>query len=321
MRRKPHQGEKYAANPETSGWIKDGFTEWRYKATGQPIPEPMVSEVPNPDKIKISYVRKSVYLKYPKPHEFVYFDVKHRHTKGTETIGRITEYTTEDRLTSMIYRYYHPGHAQPFTISGQVKFTGGKEGSGVSRMPYLDIPDEFVEAYDLHVDDEISATVTCMDLTYTFSYHLSQKGLYVTDGGDTETRRLILPLTQIKRLVVVEDPTTVKEDGTAPPIFKFVTKKTYDEHTRKIAKGKPLEYPIYYKTTKSKKNPKRKMVFSRAVPCRRFIDEYVAVTVEIIPEDTTPNDWPNAHPGRFDLVRDTLKKFVVIDSLDEDAEE
>lgn len=304
--RRPHQGIKYAANPEASGWIKDGFTEWRYK-TGERIPEAILSEVPNSDKIKISYVRKTVTLARPKPHEFVYFDVKHKSNKGTETIGRVTEYTTEDRVASMIYRYYNPGHAQPCELSGIVKFSGGRESS---QMPYLEIPDAIAEAYDLRVDDEVTVSIECMGLSYTFYYHLSQMGLYVSDGGESSHRRLILPLTQIKRLVAVDDPQHTDEDGNPTPLFKYVTKKDYDEQTRQIAKGKPLEYTFYYRPRwKTKANPNRRPVRVRSAPCRRFIDEFVKVTATITPEDRTPNDWPNAHPGRFDLATVTINAF------------
>lgn len=321
--RTQHQGIKYASNPEANAWLKDGFTEWRYKATGEPIPEAAVPDVPNSDKIKISYVRKVVILAKPKPREFVYFEVKRRYSGGTETIGRITEYTTEDRLTSMIYRYYHPEHAQPFTFSGTVLFSGGLPKRGTSRMPYVEIPDSYVEACNLHVDDEVHVEITCMGLTYSFDYHLSQMGLYVSDGGASHSRRMILPLTLVKRLVVVEDPDSIEEDGSAKPIFRFVRKSQYDKHTKLIAKGKPLEYEVSYVPRKTEKNPHPKRIVTRVLPCRRFIDDRVQVTLSVLPEDTTVNVWPNAHLGRYDFVIETLKMFGTArpEDLEEDNSE
>lgn len=312
--RTQHQGIKYAANKESNSKLKDGFMEWRYKESGELIPEALEPEVPNADKIKITYVRKTVTLAKPEPHEFAYFEVKRRSSSGTETIGRITEYTTEDRLSSMIYRYYHPEHAQPFTFSGTVLFSGGREKSGSSRMPYVEIPDSFVEACDLRVDDEVHVEITCMELTYSFDYHLSQMGLYISDGGASHSRRMILPLTQIKRLVVVEDPDSVREDGSAEPMFRFVKKSTYDKHTKLIAKSRPLEYEVSYTPRKTEKNPHPKRIVTRVLPCRRFIDDRVQVTLTVTPEDTTSNNWPKAHPGRFDFTADTLRMFGVCSS-------
>ncbi len=314
MGRTKHQGNKYADNPEKSGWLKDGFSEWRYKESGEIIPEADLPSVPNAEKIKISYARKVVTLAKPEPHDFVYFDVKHKHSGGTETIGRITEYTTEGRLSSMIYRYYHPGHAQPCTFSGMVFFSGGREGSGTSRMPYIEIPSVYAEASDLRVDDEVSVEIECMDLRYAFNYHLSFMGLRSAKNLCREERRLILPLTLVKRLVVVDDPESMNEDGTPKPCFRYVSKTVYNEHTRMIAKGKPLEYPVSYRPRATPKNPHPKAIITRTLPCRRFIDDRVQVQVSITPEDTTENKWPNAHPGRFDFTTDTIQMFGLLDN-------
>ncbi len=296
MRSTQHQGQKYAQNPESGGWIKDGFTEWRYKS-GEKIPPEVLPQVPNADKIKISYVRKII-------NDFVYFDVKHKSNTGTETLGRITEYTTEDRLTSLIYRYYNPDHAKPCSFTGRVSVI---EGRKTSKMFYLEIPQFYVESCDLRVDDEVKVNITCMGLSYTFFYHLSQTGFF-PHVGQAPQRLLILPLTQVKRLVAVEDPASIDENGNAVPIFRYVPKKIYDEQTRQIAKGKPLEYQVSYRPKKTKKNPKRKPVITAVLPCRRFIDEYNEVSVEIIPEAYTVNDWPNAHVGRFDFAKETIAR-------------
>ncbi len=296
MRSTQHQGNKYAKNPEIGGWIKDGFTEWRYKS-GEAIPPDDLPQVPNADKIKISFVRKVV-------NDFVYFDVKHKSNSGTDTIGRVTEYTTEDRLASMIYRYYNPDHAKPCTFSGTVSAISGRKGS---KMFYLQIPQFYIEACDLKVDDEVRVNLTCMGLSYTFFYHLSQTG-YFPHVGEAPQRLLILPLTQVKRLVAVDDPDSIDEFGNASPIFRYVTKKTYDEHTRQIARGEPLEYQVSYRPRKTKSNPDRHPVVTAILPCRRFIDEFNEVTAEIIPEAFTVNNWQNAHNGRFDFAIGTINR-------------
>lgn len=306
--RTKYQGNKYAANKgkETSKKISDGFSEWRYKATGEAIPEGLLPGVPNSDKIKVSYVRKVTRLKYPQPHDFVYFEVKRFSTSGTEFIGRVTEYTTEDRLSSLIYRYLHPGHARSCAFEGKVLYSGGKEGTGVSRMPYVEIPDSIAGASDLRVDDEVRYTVSSMGDSYTAYYHISNMGVY--RGLDGESRRLILPLTQIKRLVILETPEELDAAGRPKTKFKYVTKRTYDMHTRLLAAGEPLTYPYTHKPRRSKENPNPEPI-TEEVPCRRFIDEYVGVSVEIIPEDVTVNDWPKARPGRFDFARETIIKL------------
>lgn len=305
--RTKHQGDKYTANKgkETSKKITDGFSEWRYKATGEAIPEAFLSSVPNGDKIKISYIRKVVSLKYPRPHDFVYFDVKRFSTSGTEFIGRVTEYTNEDRLASLIYRYLHPDHAKSCIIEGKVLYSGGAEGSGVSRMPYIEVPDTIEEASDLRVDDEVRYTVSSMGCSYTANYHMSQMGVY--HGLDGGTRRLILPLTQIKRLVIYETEDK-DEEGRPRTSFKFVSKKIYDKHTLQLMAGEPLTFTRTRKPRKSKANPNPKPIIEE-IPCRRFIDEYTGVTVEIVPEDTTVNDWAGARMGRFDFACETIKKL------------
>lgn len=302
--RTKHQGNKYIAN-KGKGLPKklaDGFTEWRYKDTGEAIPEGLLSTTPNGDKIKISYARKVKRLEHPAPHDFVYFEVKRFSTSGTEFIGRITEYTTEDRLTSLIFRYLHPEHARPCTFEGMVLFSGGAEGSGVSRMPYVEIPDKIIDEAGLMVDDEVQFTLTSMGDTYTGHYHLSNMGLY--RGLDGPKTRLILPLTQVKRLVIVE---TEIIGGNGHPLtrFRFVPKSVYDQHTLMLKLGEPLTYPHTYTPRKTKDNPNPRPI-TKNLPCRRFINDYVGLTVELVPEERTANDWPGARSGRFDFTIETI---------------
>lgn len=296
--RTKHQGKKYLSGGgrDLPKKLADGFIEWRYKDTGAAIPEALLTTVPNGDKIKISYARKVLLLQYPTPHDFVFFEVKRFSTTGTEYIGRITEYTTEERLTSLLYRYLHPDHAKSCTFEAKVSFR--PNGS-----PYVELPDRVIEASGLVVDDEVCFTITSNGCSYSGHYHLSNLGVYW--GVDGPKYRLILPLNQLKRLVVLGSEIKAN-NGRVLSKFQLVTPAVYNQHGLMLNLGEPLTYP--YSRAQRKTNKKRSArPIIEYVPCRRFFEEGAGVTVELSPEERTVNDWPGARRGRFDFTMYTVK--------------
>lgn len=133
---------------------------------------------------------------------FYYYDIVRIPPRGSRvTVGRVTAYTTPERLDSLFYRYYHPDHLKPFSFSGTVRFSGQADETTaihptLTKHPYLSIPREIVTASDIRVDDEIEITVINSDgWTLTECYHVSQMDDY-----------LIVPLSQFKRAVIQDLP-------------------------------------------------------------------------------------------------------------------
>lgn len=313
--KRPYQREKYIAFKQSgkklNAKISDGFTEYRDITTGEIVQD---VKLDLPTVRLFTYEKKTArLLKYAgdrskllageevELRDFVYFVVRQISAKNNEMIGRITEYTTEDRLSSMIYRYYNPEHAEPISFGARVLFSGSPETeeeapgkkriSEASRMPYVMIPDTLIDKSGLCVDDEISITITNeRGDHYTDHYHISNMGLYnLREEGlltEEKTRRFIVPLTKFKRAVVLE-----YAEGELPirnPI-KFVTGKKYTEHTRKLREGEPITYEFSYKGRPTKENPKPEEK-TLEVPCHRLIDEYSEVTVQISPQPYTVNN-------------------------------
>lgn len=313
----PYQREKYLAFKKAGGKVNskfsDGFAEYHDITTGEPVPEYQRGMM---DTVRqFTFEKKTARLlkhagdrakllrgEEVELRDFVYFVVRQISGRTNETIGRITEYTTEERLTSMIYRFYNPEHAGPISFRARVLFSGSPEEeetprgekriSEASRMPYVEIPASLLDKSGLCVDDEISITITNeRGDSYTDHYHVSNMGLYnLREEGlftEEKTRRFIVPLTKFKRAVVLEP-----EPGSNLPIrnpVKFVTGRKYTEHTRKLREGKPISFDYEFKGRPTKENPKpdKKTV---EVPCHRLIDEYSEVTVQIIPEPYTVNN-------------------------------
>lgn len=271
-----------------------GFQQTRDKTTFEIIPEDEVGDrYQSGYKITFrEYVEE--WTEHRAPHKFVYYQLSRRSSKGTEQIGRITTYTTEDRLRSLLYRYFNPGHARGLSFYGRVRLSGSAEDLPQdpteklpSKMPYVVVPADDVIKCDLRVDDEISYTIINAEgESYTEKYHLSQTATPL----DGSTRSLILPLTRIKRLVMFDDGT-----GRA----KYIKKEEYDRHTRALEKGKPLTIEIEHY-----KNGKVDSV--EIIPVHRFINEGDDVAVTITPEEWTKNEFMDRR-GRFDFVINTIQ--------------
>lgn len=129
---------------------------------------------------------------------FSYFDIIRSSDKTL--IGRVTEYTTDERLISLFYRWYHRDHLKPLDFSATVYFSGpadsSEEEGTLTKSPYAIIPPDIFKEADGRIDDEIRMTVTNPEgFVNTQSYHVSKMN-----------RSYIMPLTQFKRLVFMEDP-------------------------------------------------------------------------------------------------------------------
>lgn len=309
--KRPYQRERYEAFRKTgqkiNSKVKDGFADYRDITTGEVVPDLALSDTGFNSSIRqFTYERRIEKVlayagdkdKARKGEEvqtvnFVYFVVRQINKKTNETIGRITEYTTEERLSSMIYRYYKPEHARPCSWEGMVKFSGeapepGKKAEAV-RMPYIEVPDSVINDSGLVVDDEILITITNeRGDSFTDLYHVSNMGLYgMREEGlpnGISKRRLIIPLTKFKRAVVLEpseDLPKIKE-----PYVRFVTGRTYKLHTALLEKGEPITYPHTFVPRPSKLEPKpgpKEVEY----PCHRLLNEHGRVTITIEPQNYT----------------------------------
>lgn len=294
VRRIQHQNHE-TGELSRSGQTFAGYQELRDKTTFNIAPPEAYREA-----YKITYRRHvEKWTEHGAPRSFVYYQLSRRTNKNTEQIGRITTYTTEERLQSLLYRYYNPGHALGLSFHGRVRLSGSAEdpeaeitpedrAEGLpSKMPYITIPADDVIKCNLRVDDEISYTiVNPQGERYTERYHLSTTAKPL----DGSTRSLILPLTRIKRLVMFDDGT-----GRA----RYIKKVDFDRHTEDIQKGRPLTIDIpHYKNGK--------VDHIETVPVHRFINEGDEVAVTISPEEWSKNEFMD-RLGRFDFVINTLK--------------
>lgn len=298
--KRPYQREKYIAFKQSgaklSSRVRDGFQEYRDISTGESVGAPDGANLPTIRQFTFDR-RTETILSYAKDRdayahgenvktrEFVYFIVRQISARGIETIGRITEYTTEERLSSMIYRHYNREHASPCAWKGKVLYSGSSTDG--SRMPYVEIPDSLIDESGLTVDDEVLITVTNeRGDSHSEHYHISNMGLYVTTEDLSNVRRYIIPLVGFKRAVVIEP--TGEEIPIHQPI-RFVTSSTYRHHSALLSKGEPITYKFHYKGRPSKLEPKPPMK-EVDLPCHRFIEEYSEVTVQLTPEPYTINN-------------------------------
>lgn len=310
--RTAHQAIKCYEQADRNGVTR---REWRDRRTGRLLPEDG-GDVPNTHRIRVSYVPKTAMVRLSTTSDelrpFRYYILKNRHTRGTDVIGIVTEHTTEARLESMIYRYCNPGHARACAFHGQVRFSGPRDqGSGdlPTKMPYVLIPRDVEASADLRVDDECLIRISRRDgLSYQCHYHLSQMSLH--DVGGIDIRRLIVPLPQLKRLVAV-----LPDDGEdGGPRYFYVTKRTYDLHTRLISEGRPLTFPWKHRAVRRTKTTEA-VDEVLDLPCLRFIDAYDEVEVEIVPEARTVN-LLGIPQGRYDFTQDTLRILLPDDERD-----
>ena len=278
-----------------SGVSFPAYQELRDKVTFEIVP---------PEKYREAYkitFRQYVeeWTEHRAPRRFVYYQLSRRSSNKTEQIGRITEYTTEDRLKSLLYRYFNPGHASGISFYGRVRLSGSAEdpsgdtsamdyaGRLPSKMPYVTVPADDVVKCNLRVDDEISYTiVNPRGEQFTERYHLST----TAKPEDGSTQSLILPLTRIKRLVMYDD-------GSGRS--RYIKKTEYDQHTEDLKKGRPLftEIPHY---------KKGEISTVERVPVHRFINDGDEISVTIAPEEYTKHEFMDRR-GRFDFVAPTLQ--------------
>lgn len=247
---------------------------------------------------------------------FDYFRVSRRSSKGTEILGQITAHTTESRLESMIYRYYHPDHAKISTFDGPVvesrSRSTAKDGkSRESVFVHVSIPSGTVRDCDYRVDDEAEIHIHNRDGEhYSYKYHLSFRSR--TDGDPEDTGSLIVPLSPIRRLVYFK----IGERT----VFQHVTEAVYREHSERLAQGQPItiKYTYQPRATKAEKEahgkgwkPEKVTIYPKV---QRFICSGDSVTVTIDPVEHTENAYYVGNkktpipgrPGRFDFAKESL---------------
>lgn len=146
---------------------------------------------------------------------FVWYDVFVDGSK--EPVGAVSSYITDERIDSLLYRYFNRSTWDSLTIEGtvrahnpvSVKIDGTvRTNDKVGKQPYIHIPESVVSELDLHVDDLVDIHVTNRDgITATRRYHISKAN-----------KTAILPLSKFRKLGVVSDPLT------KAPVVKSVPK-------------------------------------------------------------------------------------------------
>lgn len=297
------EGFREKRDPETGKLSEDGRTFTFRKYTERWVPKTSKSFTVGPDM--------SVGVR-----SFDYFRVLFRTSARTEIIGQITAHTTEARLESMIYRYFHPGHADVSVFDGPVvesrSRSTGKNGKRYdSVFHHVTIPSEIVSRCDYRVDDEAEIHIhNAHGEHYSYRYHLSFRSR--TDGDPEDTGSLVVPLNPVRRLVYFQ-----RGERT---VFKNVTESEYRQHEKLIAEGKPvtIEYTYQPRATKEEKEKygekwkPAKVTIHPVV--RRFISPGDIVTVSIDPQEFTENEYTDGNKkkripgraGRFDLAKETL---------------
>lgn len=297
------------------------WSEIRDKRTGEKSTKERHNET---GKVKVWYRKRTDIWSFNpnSPHygkTFTYYDIVIINSKGTEHVGRITEHTTEERKTSLFYRYFNRDHLGEFSFRAPVRFSGRssdaiKDGATSTKTPYVTIPAEFIEKYDIHVDDEIEITIKSNGHTLTEFYHVSKMNTNdknrIKNDGQPATPSFIIPLSRFKRyaeLSFPEDPVSK-----APPEISFqplrssVYKIVFADYMNGV---QPLTAPWYYMGHKYDVIPKDERAIS--LPCKLFITPGDVVDVSVSPfkRDTVPEIFKDIHfgpVGRFDFAEETL---------------
>lgn len=330
----PRQGNKPTKEIRGPGYSFIGFEETRDPETGKlsdkgiKITFQKYTEswlVSDPESATVGPDRSK------ERRSFDYYRVRHRTKKGVEIIGQITAHTTEARLESMIYRYFHPGHATPCTfgpdwqhpetdgereirVCGFERNKAESEGRETSRKPffmYVPVPKSLVDSNDYRVDDEARFTIWNEDgEQFTFEYHLSLRSH--TDGNPSDSGSLVIPLSPIRKAVYYKEG-----DRT---VFRHITEGEYRRHTEQLSRGEPIFIERVYqpRATKAEKEAhgkgwKPEKVRER-IQVKRFIGMGERVTVCIEPEEFTDNFYTQGtkktpivgRPGRFDFAKESL---------------
>lgn len=144
-----------------------------------------------------------------------YYKVVDVHKK---MIGKITTFTKDVRIYSLLYRYNHPAHMTGLTIMGRVS-------KNAKDRLYVAIPKREIEDHDLKVDDAVDITITRIDgASLTETYHIANN-----------TGNLNISLSRFKRYA--------KLDGK----FEKLSYKTYKEDMKNYGNGKESEYDWFVK--------------------------------------------------------------------------
>lgn len=80
-------------------------------------------------------------------------------------IGAVSMYVNEERLSSLLYRWYHPEHLQEFSFMARIREN--------STSIYVTIPLDYVKKYDIKIDDNIKFSING---DKTVLYHISKIG-------------------------------------------------------------------------------------------------------------------------------------------------
>lgn len=227
--------------------------------------------------------------------EFRYYDIVRIPSRGPRvTVGRVTAYTTPDRLASLYYRYYHPEHLQPFAFTGTVRFSGQAEETTaenptLTKHPYITIPPEIVRSSDIRVDDEIEITVINAEgWTVTDCYHVSQMDDY-----------LIVPLVKFKRAVIQELP-----EG---KILTFQPSTLYRADSRTLLE-QPQEGRPRFSFQKPLKDPAGNPAGFLTVEYTRFINPGDTVNIICRPDPEGDGRLDFAYESLVRLARDTARR-------------
>lgn len=117
--------------------------------------------------------------------ELITYSIK---DSSKKTIGTVTQYTTMERLRSLLKRYENPNHMIPFEIIGRI--------GSIAGSLYIVINEAVIDWSNAYVDDCVNVRIERKDgLVYTGNdYHISlNKSTY------------ILNLNDIRRLSVNDD--------------------------------------------------------------------------------------------------------------------
>lgn len=80
-------------------------------------------------------------------------------------IGAISLYVNEERLNSLLYRWYHPDHISEFSFMGRIREN--------TTSLYITIPLDYIQKYNIMIDDDIKFRI---NNGRTVFYHISKIG-------------------------------------------------------------------------------------------------------------------------------------------------
>lgn len=121
--------------------------------------------------------------------QLIVYSVKDNHKKN---IGNVTQYTTMERLQSLVNRYEEPNHMAGFEFIARIGET--------NKLPYVVLPEPLRAWNDVLVDDELSIEITNTDgqtitdichhvsmIKTTYIVNLSRMRRYVLDDDGNQS--------------------------------------------------------------------------------------------------------------------------------------